>query len=149
MTHTQNYNLTQWDAADRILRADFNADNAALDAALAAHDAQLAKLGNCGIEVYPYTGTGTYGTEHPTVIRFSRMPAFFLLIGYHILLTGTGGAANGDALRRMSSGAAYLDDPPLTWSGTTMRFIGGDAVGAANAPRDPYFVFAVVAEDAK
>ena len=32
---TQNYQLNQWDATDRILREDFNADNAKIDAALA------------------------------------------------------------------------------------------------------------------
>ena len=36
MEKTVNYQLNQWDAADPIRREDFNADNAALDAALAA-----------------------------------------------------------------------------------------------------------------
>jgi hypothetical protein len=31
---TQNYQLNQWDATDRILREDFNEDNARIDAAL-------------------------------------------------------------------------------------------------------------------
>jgi len=34
MTKTEHYQLNQWDPEDRILRVDFNADNAALDAAL-------------------------------------------------------------------------------------------------------------------
>ena len=34
MRQTTNYQLSQWDASDRILREDFNADNAKLDAAL-------------------------------------------------------------------------------------------------------------------
>jgi len=33
---TPNYNLNQWEADDRVLRVDFNADNAKLDAALGA-----------------------------------------------------------------------------------------------------------------
>ena len=37
--HTQNYSLCQWEPADRVLREDFNADNAALDAALARIEA--------------------------------------------------------------------------------------------------------------
>lgn len=36
MTKTQNYNLNQWDAADPVRRTDFNADNAAIDAAIKA-----------------------------------------------------------------------------------------------------------------
>ena len=35
MKQTSNYQLNQWDAQDRILREDFNADNEKLDAALA------------------------------------------------------------------------------------------------------------------
>lgn len=36
MRKTEHYQLNQWDATDRILMADFNGDNARLDAALAA-----------------------------------------------------------------------------------------------------------------
>ena len=41
LTKTSNYDLNQWDAGDRVLREDFNADNATIDAALAAADAKL------------------------------------------------------------------------------------------------------------
>ena len=36
MNYTQNYQLNQWDAADRVLREDFNSDNRKIDAAIAA-----------------------------------------------------------------------------------------------------------------
>ena len=36
MKKTTNYQLSQWDATDRILREDFNGDNAKIDAAIAA-----------------------------------------------------------------------------------------------------------------
>ena len=35
--HTTNYQLNQWEATDQVLRTDFNADNAKLDAALKAN----------------------------------------------------------------------------------------------------------------
>ncbi|SFO96743.1 Microcystin-dependent protein [Oscillibacter sp. PC13] len=35
MQQTTNYQLNQWDPADRILRTDFNSDNEKIDAALA------------------------------------------------------------------------------------------------------------------
>ena len=35
MNYTQNYQLNQWEAADRVLREDFNRDNQKIDAALA------------------------------------------------------------------------------------------------------------------
>ena len=34
--HTQHYQLSQWDGADRVLRQDFNEDNAKIAAALEA-----------------------------------------------------------------------------------------------------------------
>ncbi|MCI8303757.1 MAG: hypothetical protein HFF52_03925 [Lawsonibacter sp.] len=36
MNHTPNYNLSQWEAEDKVLRTDFNADNAKIDAGLKA-----------------------------------------------------------------------------------------------------------------
>ena len=36
MNYTQNYQLNQWEASDRVLREDFNRDNRKIDAALTA-----------------------------------------------------------------------------------------------------------------
>ena len=36
MTKTEHYQLNQWEAADQVRRTDFNADNAKIEAALAA-----------------------------------------------------------------------------------------------------------------
>ena len=38
MNKTPNYQLNQWGAEDRVLRTDFNADNAKIDAAIKAVD---------------------------------------------------------------------------------------------------------------
>ena len=40
--HTTNYNLNQWEATDKVLRTDFNEDNAKIDAALKSHDDAIA-----------------------------------------------------------------------------------------------------------
>ena len=42
MTKTKKYNLNQWEPADPIRRTDFNADNAAIDAALAGNARALS-----------------------------------------------------------------------------------------------------------
>ena len=44
MNYTKNYHLSQWDAADRVLREDFNRDNETIDAALAAVQDRLDSL---------------------------------------------------------------------------------------------------------
>ena len=55
MNYTKNYHLNQWDAADRVLREDFNRDNETIDAAL---------------ETIPHFVIGTYtgdGAETRTI----------------------------------------------------------------------------------
>ena len=44
MNATTNYQLSQWGASDRVLRTDFNADNAKIDAALSGLSDQAAPV---------------------------------------------------------------------------------------------------------
>ena len=59
MNYTENYQLNQWDAGDRVLREDFNADNAKIDAALKAANDTAA--GKCRIVTGTYQGDQTDG----------------------------------------------------------------------------------------
>ena len=77
MEQTANYGLNQWDAGDRIMVEDFNADNAKVDqalgeqeAALAEHTAALALRGNCQIWAGSYVGAGSYGAERRRWLPF-------------------------------------------------------------------------------
>ena len=109
MQHTQNYQLSRWEKDDRIMMEDFNADNEAIDAALAAKaDAEdvtalgesvNAALGsgghNCRIICGSYTGTGTYGAASPTSLTTGFAPVLVIVqdtehVGYDpaILIRG-------------------------------------------------------------
>lgn len=86
MKQTEHYQLNQWEAGDRILMGDFNADNAKLDAALGAlaqtaaeHTELIAGLGNCEIIMGSYVGTGTYGSEHPSTLVFPHKPVLVII----------------------------------------------------------------------
>ena len=81
MNYTQNYQLCLWDEDDRILMDDFNADNAKIDGALAAHDGKLNWLGNCRIETGSYVGTGEYGDDHFFSLTLSGPPIAILICG--------------------------------------------------------------------
>lgn len=99
MNQTSNYQLNQWDPEDRILRTDFNEDNAKLDAALKANasaisseastrssavsnlTSQLAKKGNVRVEIQTYTGTGEYGSAYSNSLTFSQKPVMFFICG--------------------------------------------------------------------
>lgn len=80
--HTSNYNLSQWDAEDKVQRVDFNADNAKIDAALGEHAAALAectatmpKLGNCVAHYAVFSGDNAASRT----FTFPHRPLFFTL----------------------------------------------------------------------
>ena len=72
MNYTTNYQLNQWEAGDRVTRADFNADNAKIDAAIAGA-ARIA----CGT----YRGIGTFGTGNPVRLSFDFEPKLVIVSG--------------------------------------------------------------------
>ena len=71
MQKTSNYNLNQWEATDPIRREDFNADNAAIDMALAA---MAAGMSSCRVAYGSYDGTNEYGADHPVTLSFDFKP---------------------------------------------------------------------------
>ena len=45
----------------------------------AALSARIDKCGNCRIQTYSYTGTGTYGESHPCVVSCPARPLFLVV----------------------------------------------------------------------
>jgi len=64
---TANIGLNQWNAEDKVLREEFNADNQKIDTA-------LANIGDLVIETGSYVGNGTYGINNPVVLTFQNKP---------------------------------------------------------------------------
>ena len=109
--HTPNYSLCQWEAEDKVLRTEFNADNAKIDAAIQAVDRRvdgkastasvnslkstvdslsqtlsqqtttLLGKGNCQIYATSYVGNGKYGSGQPTSFTFSHKPLVVFVTG--------------------------------------------------------------------
>ena len=129
--HTTNYNLNQWEATDKVLRTEFNADNSKIDAALKnlsnqdkaleealnAQGVEIGKLGNCEIGFVEYISNHTYGPDHPTRITFPRRPMAFIVIGYEAVMFSI--CKSGIGLVCSSSTTTDLD---LTWSENTVSF---------------------------
>ena len=117
--YTRNYNLCQWEASDKVLRTDFNADNAKIDAALGSHAAQIAQAlttaGNAfspsklPVAVGQYTGDGTA----KRTIDVGFRPRAVLVIDTLFLWRDTGGGTEG-----WHSGVA-LDGSPAAWTSKT------------------------------
>lgn len=76
MDHTTNYDLNQWEADDRVTRADFNADNQKLDAALAA----IAAAASGGAKIV--TGTWTGDGVNNRTITLPAAPKLMIVLGY-------------------------------------------------------------------
>jgi len=143
MTHTQNYNLTQWSPTDRILRSDFNADNAAIDTALADHAAQLAKLpklGDCQIYTRTYTGTGTYGASNAITLTFPYPPMLVIVTGnngfFMIMVRGCPAAV-------FPTSSPPTREAFLTWRNNSISWYGETDSGHINDKNRSYFVAAL------
>ncbi len=65
--YTSHYNLCQWEPSDPVLRTDFNADNAKLDAALLSHTRAIDQVRDLALSpqfsVGSYTGNGQDSLE--------------------------------------------------------------------------------------
>lgn len=152
MEQTENYQLSLWDKDDRILMESFNADNATLDAALAAqqtaldaHAASIAKLGNCQLWVTTYTGTGGTGSVSVT---FPKSPVAFLVCGGDGSLM-VAQREIGQAVS-MHLNACHLCS--VGWNADRTTFLWNSSSGAAAQMNDkgtPYRVLALLdAEEA-
>ena len=149
MKQTEHYQLNQWDGSDRILRTDFNADNAKLDTALgeqaatvAKHTENLAKCGNCQLYSTFYLGTGEYGEESPCTLSFPHRPMMVTLVkmGEGSILQAVYGC---DRAYYLGSGYSF---PHVSWSGNTMRWYGEHPEVQMNAGAK-YLVLALLAMD--
>lgn len=123
MEQTTNYQLSQWDEKDRILREDFNADNAKTEQALAAQQdsiaAVAAQAGNCEMTFLTYTGNGNYnGTA--TRITFPVRPDAYLVAGDNALLIGQGGGGAIMATDDVTYSGCSVGDHNTSWDGNTL-----------------------------
>ena len=115
MQRTQNYNLCQWAAEDRIMRSDFNADNQKIDAALAAQQAAMPR-----IAFGSYVGDGRYGSSHKNTMTFDFAPKLVIICGYEyyaILFRGCsfGAGIRTDVSSEHSILEAIWSDNGISW----------------------------------
>ena len=120
---TTNYQLNQWEPTDQVLRTDFNADNAKIDAALAglaetdtALWAAVQKCRNCKIVRVPFTGNGFVQVN----ISFPQKPICFFILGNGGLFYGN---MNGDFTTSFFYHSTFeqvtIETGTITWDGAT------------------------------
>ena len=152
--HTTNYNLNQWEATDKVLRTEFNEDNAKIDAALKAnadgiaanaaelaeHAAALLSKGNCQLYTGSYVGTGAFGSENPNILTFPHKPFLVIIYGNPIIF-GLQGASSGIVVQGFNFGYSCS----LQWSENTLTWWSSyDAQHQANQKNVTYQVYALL-----
>lgn len=154
MNYTQNCRLNQWEAADKVQRTDFNADNAAIDAALGVHAALLAGLearkGNCRIEAFSFQGTGEYNQKSQVILDFSTRPLFFFYTGTKSFFFSTGTDRSHIYLgnrHTMVDNLLDLKKVELEWIENRAVIEVPSDLDALNNKGDIYTGFAFYAED--
>lgn len=141
MEQTTNYQLSQWDEKDRILREDFNADNAKTEQALATvaeQAALISKRGNCALHYGSYVGTGSGST----VLTFEKTPLFLTIMGTNMWLVAVKGAPYTIA---KTSGNG-TDKCNAVWSGTSVSITSesNDSRYQCNNAGENYYVAALM-----
>ena len=125
---TTNLELNQWVGTDPVLMADFNADNAKIDAAVQSLYAAMALLPH--IATGTYTGSGEQGSSHPNTLSFPFAPKFVFIIGEYYACFFIGGAAIAGGWT-ITSGVANLKQQ-VTWSGNSMSWYLRTAYGESS-----------------
>ena len=161
--YTSSYNLNQWSASDRVLRTEFNADNAKIDAALAGkasassvsglqnalnslqttvgqHTAALSGKGNCQLYVASYTGTGRSEAANPNSLTFPTAP--------EVVYIGKGGnwlvLVQGEASTWAMGSSGGTGAVTVSWSGKTVRWYSTNARAQMNESGSVYKAIALM-----
>ena len=165
---TENYGLNQWLATDQVMRTDFNADNAKIDAALAglsetaaekadqsalnalteqlAQKADVSALNQVQVSIPKlvtgtYVGTGDYGEDHPNSLDFSSglgRPPMLVIIRPE-----EGSYVGLILVRGMTESDNHFTNSYLTGASNTVQWIGNKIIwyaGNATGQLDYYGV---------
>ena len=130
MQKTTNYQLCQWDGEDRILRTDFNEDNAKIDAALNAR--------NCQVYLTSYTGDDST----TRTITFPHKPVLIIVLGSSSIMV----AIRGYGYANLISSINVYRKPAVTWGETsfTWELENIDPLYGVNSKDAPYQMFALL-----
>lgn len=159
-SHTDKYQLSQWEKSDKILMEDFNSDNQKIEDALAGLAASKAEQSELDaltaalpdmpkIAFGTYVGTGTYGAKNLNSITFPFKPKLVILAGDYIYAIILEGQPKVEA-RRSPYHIAYQ----LTWEDTTLSWYASSvtrdtysssvaAVDQMNQNKATYYYFAI------
>lgn len=117
--------------------------------AQAVENVTTVAAGSCSIGTSTYTGTGTYGTANPTTLTFPKKPTAVIIFGYWalLLITDKFSAGKSAILSYYGNYASWSDNCYPTWTGSTLKIVGGNEQDQANRQGAVYQVVAFYAQD--
>jgi len=142
---TEHFGLSQWAPEDYVLREDFNADNALIDAALAA---------SAKIQSGYYAGTGANGSSNMNTLTFDIVPQ--LVIIYMKDASATGSVDQGaifmingfNGIRPTTyNGSAYVNGwmgINVEWNGNQVSWWSGLSDKAQNNVSGKEYAYIVI-----
>ena len=120
---TANLGLSQWASTDSVVREDFNADNALIDAAIAA----LPR-----IETGSYAGTGTSGSGAANTLSFDFKPKVLIIVSDNLSDHFFSIVINTLSLMRIE-GVSNIYSNTVTWGDDSVTWYNGSNGGVGNA----------------
>ena len=129
--------------SSRITTLNSTVSGKASQSALNTVKNQVAKLGNCQIHCFTYTGTGSSGTNGPTRVNFPRRPMFYFISGDLGLALGT---AQENRIRIFYEKS--IAPAVATWTGNQLSFLANDPGYQLNKKDMIYYVIALYPQDA-
>ena len=171
--HTSNYNLCQWEPSDKVLRTEFNADNAKIDAAIAAVDSRISSVSGDKASVSELNGvrssvdslTQTVADHTAELAKKGNCQlAFYSYTGNGrygesnansitfsntpaVVCVGRGGSwlvlVAGVSTSWVVGGASGRGIVNITWSGKTVRWYSDTADAQMNASSTAYTAIAL------
>lgn len=117
--------------------------------AQAVEDVATVAAESCSIGTSTYTGTGTHGTANPTTLTFPKKPTVVIIFGYWalLLITDKFSAGKSAILSYYGNYASWSDNCYPTWTGSTLKIVGGNEQDQANRQGAVYQVVAFYAQD--
>ena len=131
MNATTNYQLSQWEAEDRVLRTDFNADNAKIEAALSGLEARVALLDRAvpnlayqlgAMELRRMIEHKKYPNQRAMIVECFLYPQYFTLSGGVTLTDGVLTLTTQGVVGHCERSNSYLLDSKWSHAEMWLRF---------------------------
>ena len=139
--YTTNYDLCQWESTDQVLRTDFNADNAKVDAALTALEAAKDRLEQAAINANYYVGrlalrdvldNSVPIPQRAMLVETFQSSANKTTSGGAVIQNGMLTVSGTGTTGSMSQAAISVNGPDWTQARLWVHFSGGDISATLN-----------------